>query len=105
MRAVSAQLLELLIARCGLWRDDQGRRRLCIVIDETIVEKSNARLFGVAWQRNTHGGWCRGTHILGHYWLMVGLLARVGGFGVYHGTVLDSSGLYKRFSDAQKTRA
>lgn len=38
------------IEHCGLWRDDQGRRRLC-----------------------------RGTHILGHYWLMVGLLVRVGG--------------------------
>ena len=91
VRAVSAQLLELLIARCGLWRDDQGRRRLCIVIDETIVEKGAKGMFGVAWQRNTHGGWCRGTHILGHYWLMVGLLVRVGGrtlccplaFGLY----------------------
>jgi hypothetical protein len=91
VQAVSAQLLALLIAHCGLWRDDQGRRRLCIVIDETIVAKSSKRLFGVAWQRNTHGGWCRGTHILGHYWLMVGLLVRVAGrtlclplaFGLY----------------------
>lgn len=91
VRAVSAQLLALLIAHCGLWRDDQGRRRLCVVLDETIVAKSSKRLFGVAWQRNTHGGWCRGTHTLGHYWLMVGLLVRVGGrtlccplaFGLY----------------------
>jgi len=79
VRTLSARLLQLLIARCGLWRDDQGRRRLCIVIDETIVEKSSKRMPGVAWQRNTHGGWCRGTHILGHYWLMVGLLVRVAG--------------------------
>jgi len=77
--ALSARLLELLIDRCGLWLDDQGRRRLCVVIDETIVAKSSKRLPGVAWQRNTHGGWCRGTHILGHYWLMVGLLVRVAG--------------------------
>ena len=89
--ALSARLLELLIARCGLWLDDQGRRRLCLVIDETIVEKSSKHMPGVAWQRNTHGGWCRGTHILGHYWLMVGLLVRVAGrtmclplaFGLY----------------------
>ncbi|MBU0610877.1 MAG: transposase, partial [Armatimonadetes bacterium] len=57
VRALSARLLELLIARCGLWLDDQGRR-LCVVIDETIVEKSSPRMPGVAWQRNTHGGWC-----------------------------------------------
>jgi len=89
--ALSARLLELLIDRCGLWLDDQGRRRLCLVIDETIVEKSSKHMFGVGWQRNTHGGWCRGTHILGHYWLMVGLLVRVAGrtmclplaFGLY----------------------
>jgi hypothetical protein len=79
VQALSARLLELLIARCGLWLDDQGRQRLCVVIDETIVEKSSKRMHGVAWQRNTHGGWCRGTHILGHYWLMVGLLVRVAG--------------------------
>ncbi len=79
VQALSARLLELLMDRCGLWVDDQGRRRLCVVLDETIVEKSSKRMFGVAWQRNTHGGWCRGTHILGHYWLMVGLLVRVGG--------------------------
>ena len=54
--ALSARLLELLISHCGLWRDDQGRHRLCVVIDETIVEKSSPRLYGVAWQRNTHGG-------------------------------------------------
>lgn len=91
VQALSASLLELLIKRCGLWLDDQGRRRLCLVIDETIVEKSSTRMPGVAWQRNTHGGWCRGTHILGHYWLMVGLLVRVAGrtmclplaFGLY----------------------
>lgn len=91
VEALSARLLELIIERCGLWLDDQGRRRLCIVIDETIVEKSSKRMFGVGWQRNTHGGWCRGTHILGHYWLMIGLLVRVAGrtmclplaFGLY----------------------
>jgi hypothetical protein len=77
--ALATRLLALLVDRCGLWRDDQGRRRLCLVIDETIVEKSSKHLPGVAWQRNTHGGWCRGTHILGHYWLMLGLLARVAG--------------------------
>ena len=88
---LSARLLELLVTRCGLWLDDQGRRRLCLVIDETIVEKSSKHMPGVAWQRNTHGGWCRGTHLLGHYWLMVGLLVRVAGrtmclplaFGLY----------------------
>jgi len=79
VQALSARLLELLIDQCGLWRDDQGRRRLCVVIDETIVGKSSKRMHGVAWQRDTHGGWCRGTHILGHYWLMAGLLVRVGG--------------------------
>jgi hypothetical protein len=78
-REVSAKLLELVLERCGLWRDDQGRRRLCLVLDETIVEKSSKRLFGVAWQRNTHGGLCRGSHILGHYWLMIGLLVRFRG--------------------------
>jgi hypothetical protein len=79
VQALSARLLELLIGQCGLWRDDQGRRRLCVVLDETIVAKSSKRMHGVAWQRNTHGGLCRGTHILGHYWLMVGLLVRVAG--------------------------
>ena len=79
VQALSARLLELLVAHCGLWLDDQGRRRLCVIIDETIVEKSSKHMPGVAWQRNTHGGWCRGTHILGHYWLMVGLLVRVAG--------------------------
>ncbi|HQJ52799.1 MAG TPA: transposase [Anaerolineae bacterium] len=91
VQALSARLLQLLMERCGLWLDDQGRHRLCVVIDETIVEKSSKRMPGVAWQRNTHGGWCRGTHILGHYWLMVGLLVRVAGrtmclplaFGLY----------------------
>ena len=91
VQALSARLLELLISRCGLWLDDQGRRRLCVLIDETIVPKSSKRMDGVAWHRNTHGGWCRGTHILGHYWLMVGLLLRVAGrtmclplaFGLY----------------------
>lgn len=78
VQAVSVRLLELLVSHCGLWVDDQGRRRICIVIDETIVEKTSKRIFGVAWQRNTHGGLCRGTHILGHYWLMVGILVRVG---------------------------
>lgn len=91
VQALSARLLELLVSHCGLWLDNQGRRRLCIVIDETIVEKTSKRVFGVAWQRNTHGGLCRGTHILGHYWLMIGLLVRVAGrtmclplaFGLY----------------------
>jgi hypothetical protein len=78
VQALSARLLELLLEQCDLRRDDQGRRRLCVVLDETIVGKSSKHMFGVAWQRNTHGGWCRGTHILGHYWLMVGLLVRVG---------------------------
>jgi len=77
-RELSQQLLSLLVQRVGLWRDDQGRPRLCLVLDETIVEKSSKRMFGVAWQRNTHGGLCRGTHILGHYWLMLGVLLRVG---------------------------
>jgi len=79
VRDLSQQLLLLLLHHCDLWRDDQGRRRLCLIIDETIVEKTSKRLFGVAWQRNTHGGLCRGTHILGHYWLMLGVLLRVGG--------------------------
>jgi hypothetical protein len=89
--ALAARLLALLSDRCGWWLDDQGRRRLCLVIDETIVEKSSKRMPGVAWQRNTHGGWCRGTHILGHYWLLIGLLVRILGrtmclplaFGLY----------------------
>jgi hypothetical protein len=68
----------LLVQRLGLWRDDQGRLRLCLVLDETVVEKSSPGMFGVAWQRNTHGGLCCGTHVLGHYWLMLGLLVRVG---------------------------
>lgn len=76
---VAQRLLDLLVARHALWIDDQGRRRLCLIIDETIVEKTSKRMFGVAWQRNTHGGWCRGTHILGHYWLMLGVLIRVNG--------------------------
>jgi len=76
---LSQQLLRLLLAHLGLWRDDQGRRRLCVVLDETIVEKSSKRMAGVAWQRNTHGGLCRGTHVLGHYWLMLGVLLRLGG--------------------------
>ena len=75
---VAQRLLDLVVARHALWLDDQGRQRLCLVVDETIVEKTSTRMFGVAWQRNTHGGLCRGTHILGHYWLMVGLLVRVG---------------------------
>jgi len=79
VRDVAQRLLDLLVARYALWPDDQGRWRLCLVIDETIVEKSSKRMFGVAWQRNTHGGLCRGTHILGHYWLMVGVLVRVKG--------------------------
>jgi hypothetical protein len=91
VQALSARLLELLLDHCDLRRDDQGRRRLCVVIDETIVEKTSRRMFGVAWQRNTHGSWCHGSHILGHYWLMVGLLVRIGGrtlclplaFGLY----------------------
>jgi hypothetical protein len=74
VQQLSARLLALLVKHCGLWRDDQGRRRLYLVLDETIVEKSSRRMYGVAWHHNTHGGWCRGTHILGHYWLMLGLL-------------------------------
>ena len=53
VQALSARLLQLLVDRCGLWLDDQGRRRLCLVIDETIVEKSSKHMPGVAWQRNT----------------------------------------------------
>lgn len=79
VQELSQRLLELAVASCGLWQDDQGRRRLCLVIDETIVGKSSKHMFGVAWQRNTHGGLCRGTHILGHYWLMLGLLVHCGG--------------------------
>jgi hypothetical protein len=79
VRDVAQRLLDLLVARHALWLDGQGRKRLCLIIDETIVEKSSTRMFGVAWQRNTHGGLCRGTHILGHYWLMVGVLVRAGG--------------------------
>ena len=77
VRKVSQYLLALLLSYGALWRDDQGRQRLCIVLDETIVEKSSKRMFGVAWQRNTHGGWCRGSHILGHYWLVLGVQVRV----------------------------
>jgi hypothetical protein len=76
---LSQQLLNLLLRHLGLWCDGQGRRRLCLVLDETIVEKSSQRMFGVAWQPNTHGGLCRGTHILGHYWLMLGGLLCVAG--------------------------
>ena len=91
VRELSAELLRLLIARLGLWLDDQGRQRLCLVLDETMVAKSSRRMFGVAWQRNTHRGWCGPSHTLGHYWLMLGLLVRVGGrafclplaFGLY----------------------
>ena len=79
VQQVAQCLLNLVVARHGLWLDDQGRKRLCLIVDETIVEKSSKRMFGVAWQRNTHGGLCRGTHILGHYWLMVGVLVRVAG--------------------------
>lgn len=79
LRELSQHLLNLLLQRLPLWRDDQGRRRLCLVLDETIVEKSSEGMHGVAWQRNTHGGLCRGTHILGHYWLMLGALFSVRG--------------------------
>ena len=48
MRELSQQLLSLLVQRVGLWRDDQGRWRLCLVLDETLVEKSSRRMFGVA---------------------------------------------------------
>ncbi|MBU0611024.1 MAG: transposase [Armatimonadetes bacterium] len=77
VRKLAQHLLALLLTHGALWRDDQGRRRLCIVLDETIVEKSSKRMFGVAWQRNTHGGLCRGTHILGHYWLVLAVQVRV----------------------------
>lgn len=88
---IAQRLLDLLLSQLPLLRDDQGRRRLCLVIDETIVEKTSRRRYGVAWQRNTHGGWCRGTHILGHYWLCIGVLFSVAGrvlcfpiaFGLY----------------------
>jgi len=76
---LSQRLLNLLLQRIGLWRDGQGRLRLCLVLDETIVEKTSTSMFGVAWQRNTHGGLCRGSHILGHYWLMLGVLLCVCG--------------------------
>jgi hypothetical protein len=79
---VAQCLLNLVVARHGLWLDDQGRKRLCLIVDETIVEKSSKHMFGVGWQRNSHGGLCRGTHILGHYWLMVGVLVRVFGHTV-----------------------
>jgi hypothetical protein len=79
LQALSARLLALLVKDCGLWRDDQGRRRLCLVLDETLVEKTSKRMYGVAWHRNTHGGLCRGTHLLGHYWVMLGLLVRLAG--------------------------
>lgn len=75
---LSARLLELLIARCDLWLDGQGRQRLCLVLDETMVAKTSRRMFAVAWHRNTHRGCCDASHILGHYWLMLGLLVRVG---------------------------
>jgi hypothetical protein len=77
-RALSARLLELLIERCGLWLDDQGRQRFCLVLDETMVAKSSRRMFGVAWHRNARPGACEASHILGHYWIMLGLLVRVG---------------------------
>lgn len=77
VQQLSARLLALLVKEGGLWRDDQGRSRLCFVLDETIVEKSSRRLSGVAWHHNSHGGCCRGSHILGHYWLMLGLLIRL----------------------------
>jgi hypothetical protein len=76
---LSTRLLSLLVNHLPLWCDEQGRRRMCLVLDETIVEKSSKRMYGVAWQRNTHGGWCRGSHILGHYWLMLGILLPVAG--------------------------
>lgn len=76
---IAQRLLDLLLSHLPLLGDDQGRRRLCLVIDETIVEKTSRRMYGVAWQRNTHGGWCRGTHILGHYWLCIGVLFSVAG--------------------------
>jgi hypothetical protein len=78
VRRLAQSLLSLLLAHGALWRDDQGRQRLCLVLDETIVQKSSKRMFGVAWQRNTHGGLCRGTHLLGHYWLVLGVQVRVG---------------------------
>jgi len=77
VRKLAQYLLQLLLSHGALWRDDQGRRRLCIVLDETIVEKSSKHMFGVAWQRNTHGGWCRGTHLLGHYWLVLAVQVRI----------------------------
>lgn len=79
VQELSQQLLSVLVQHLPRWHDDQGRQRLCLVVDETIVEKSSKRMYGVAWQRNTHGGFCRGTHILGHYWLMLGVLCPVGG--------------------------
>jgi hypothetical protein len=79
VRQLSARLLALLLTHGALWHDDQGRRRLCIVLDETIVAKSSQHMPGVAGQRNTHGGWCRGTHILGHYWLVLGVQVKVAG--------------------------
>lgn len=60
-------------------RDDQGRLRVCLVVDETIVQKTSTRMYAVAWQRNTHGGLCRGTHTLGHYWLMLGMRLSIAG--------------------------
>ena len=78
VRSVAQVLLWLLLRHGALWQDDQGRQRLCIVLDETIVEKSSKHMDGVAWQRNTHGGFCRGTHILGHYWLALCVQVRVG---------------------------
>jgi hypothetical protein len=79
---LSQRLLGLLVQRMGLWRDDQGRPRLCLVLDETIVEKSSPGMLGVAWQRNTQGGLCRGTHTLGHYWLCIGVVFCVAGRGL-----------------------
>ncbi len=76
--ALSARLLALIITHCGLWGDDQGRKRLALVLDETMVAKTSRRMFGVGWQRNTHRGWCGPSHTLGHYWLMLGLLVHVG---------------------------
>jgi len=73
------RVFELQARRVGLPRDDHGSPRLYLILDETIVEKTSKQMFGVAWQRNTHGGWCRGTHILGHYWLMLGVRIEVAG--------------------------
>ena len=67
------RLLNLLLARLPLWRDDQGRPRLCVVVDETLVAKSSRRMFGVSWHFN-HREDRLHSHILGHYWLLLGVL-------------------------------